>query len=34
MLVLSTYDTWTVPDFPAIAATLHRLDDHQLGSLL
>jgi hypothetical protein len=34
LLILTTYDTWTHPNFKAIAATLHPLDDHQLGSLL
>lgn len=34
LLILSTYDDWTDPDFKAIAGTLHRLDDERLGSLL
>ncbi|MDD1062425.1 hypothetical protein NMG29_30090 [Streptomyces cocklensis] len=34
MLILTTYDDWTDPDFKAIAATMHALDDRQLGSLL
>ncbi|WUH91012.1 hypothetical protein OG900_13480 [Streptomyces sp. NBC_00433] len=34
MLVLTTYDDWTDPDFKAIAATMHPLDDQQLGAML
>jgi hypothetical protein len=34
VLILTTDDTWTDPNFKAIAATLHSLDDQQLGSLL
>ncbi len=34
LLILTTTDTWTDPDFTTIAATLHPLNDRQLGSLL
>jgi hypothetical protein len=34
LLILSNYDDWTNPHFRTIAATLHQLDDKQLGSML
>ncbi|MFI0718110.1 hypothetical protein [Streptomyces sp. NPDC021224] len=34
MVILTTYDDWTDPDFETIAATLHFLDDRQLGTML
>lgn len=34
MVILTTYDEWTDPDFGTIATTLHLLDDRRLGALL
>ncbi|WP_037601920.1 hypothetical protein [Streptacidiphilus rugosus] len=34
LLVLTTTDDWTDPDYPSIARTLHPLDDRELSALL